>query len=72
VVNETIGETIVIDIFSALLGIASLYVMFRAIGKITLSQPKIWDEAEDWILEESEELSGFNEIRKQNPHIWME
>jgi hypothetical protein len=71
-VNETFGETIVIDIFSALLAIASLYVMFRAVSRTILPQPKVWDEAEDWILEESEQLSDFNEIRKQNSHIWME
>jgi hypothetical protein len=72
VVNEAVGETIVIDIFSALLGITSLYVMFRAVAKIILSQPKVWDEGEHWIQEEIEELSDFNEIRNQNPHIWME
>jgi hypothetical protein len=70
-VDEAVGETIVIDIFTALLGIASLCVMFRAVTKVILRPPKVWDE-EDWIHEEIEELFDYNEIRKQNPHIWIE
>jgi hypothetical protein len=69
--DEAIGETIVFDIFTALLGIVSMCALFGAITKIILRPPKVWDE-EDWIDEEIEELSDFNEIRKGNPHIWME
>ena len=70
-VNEEVGETIVIDIFSALIGIASLCVMFRAVTKVFLRPRKVWDQ-ENWIHEEIEEMSDYNEIRKQNPHIWIE
>ena len=71
-VYAAVGETIVIDIFSALLGIASVCVMFRAVTKVILRPPKVWDEEEVWIHEEIEELSDYNEIRKQNPHIWIQ
>jgi hypothetical protein len=70
-VNEAVGETIVIDIFTALLGIASLCVMFRAVTKVILHPPKVWDEEEVWTNDEMEELSDYNEVRKQNPHIWI-
>lgn len=66
-VNKAIGETIVIDIFTALFGIASMYVMFRGLANILFRPPKIWDE--DWAHEEP---ADYNEIRKQNPHIWIE
>jgi hypothetical protein len=69
-VNKAIGETTVIDIFTALFGIASVCVMVRAITNIIFRQPKVWDE--DWAHEEIEELTDYNEIRKQNPHIWIE
>jgi hypothetical protein len=71
-VNAAVGETIVIDIFSALLGIASIFVMFRAVTKVIIRPPKVWDEEEVWTNDEMEELSDYNEIRKQNPHIWIQ
>ncbi len=61
-----------IDIFSALLGIASIFVMFRAVTKVIIRPPKVWDEEEVWTNDEMEELSDYNEIRKQNPHIWIQ
>jgi hypothetical protein len=70
-VNEANGETIVIDIFSALLGIASICVMFRAVSNVIFRPAKIWDE-EDRIPEEIEELIDFDKIRHQNPHIWIQ
>jgi hypothetical protein len=68
--DQAPGETIVIDILTALLGITSLCVMFRAVTKVILRLPKVREE--DWIYEEIEELSDYNEIRKQNPHIWIQ
>lgn len=68
--DEAIGETIVVDIFTALLGITSVFILVRAVTKIIIRQPKVWDE--NWTYEEIEELSDYNEIRKHNPHIWME
>ena len=59
-----------IDIFAALFGIASLCVMFRAIINTIFRPPKVWNE--DWAYEEIEELADYNEIRNQNPHIWIE
>ncbi len=61
-----------IDIFTAMLGIASVVVMFRAVSKVILRSPKVWHEREDWTHEEIEELSDYNEIRKQNPHTWIQ
>ncbi len=29
-------------------------------------------EEEDWMCEKLEDFSDYNEIRKGNPHIWME
>ena len=69
-VNKAIGETTVIDIYTALFGIASMCVMFRGLANILFRPPKIWDE--DWAHEEIEEPADSNEIRKQNPHIWIE
>jgi len=61
-------EKIVIDIFTALLGIVSIYALIGVVTKITLSPPKVWDD-EDSIPGEVEELSDFKKIRKENPHI---
>jgi hypothetical protein len=69
--DATTGEKIVFDIFTALISIVSLCALLGAVAKITLHPSKVWDE-EDWILEEIEEFSDYNEIRKENPHIWME
>ncbi len=70
-VNEAAGETIVIDIFSALLGVISVFVLFGAVAKVIFRPTKVWYE-EDWTYEEIEGFSDYNEIRKVNPHIWME
>jgi hypothetical protein len=59
----------VVDIFTALLGIVSVCALFGAITKIILRPPKVW---EDWMCEELEDHFDYNEIRKVNPHIWME
>lgn len=60
-----------VDIFTALLGIASTCALLGAVTKIILRRPKIWDE-ENRLHQEIEELSDFNEIRQRNPHIWMD
>ncbi len=60
-----------VDIFTALLGIVSVCALFGAVTKIILRPPKVWEE-EDWMCEELEDFSDYNEIRKGNPHIWME
>ncbi len=61
-----------VDIFTALLGIVSVCALFGAVTKIILRPPKVWEEEEDWMCEELEDHSDYNEIRKVNPHIWME
>lgn len=60
-----------IDIFTLLLGVASICVLAGAVTKIMLRPPKVWDE-EDWISVEIEEGSDFEEIRKNKPHIWSD
>ncbi len=60
-----------VDIFTALLGIVSVCALFGAVTKIILRPPKVWEE-EDWMCEELEDHFDYNEIRKGNPHIWME
>jgi hypothetical protein len=70
-VNGTIGEIIVFDIFTALLSIISVCALFGGITKKILRPTKVWD-TEDWTHGEIEEFSEYKEIRKDNPHIWME
>ncbi len=67
-INERVVEKSMIDIFTALLVIVSIYALIGVVTKITLSPPKVWDD-EDSIPGEVEELSDFKKIRKENPHI---
>ena len=60
-----------VDIFTLLLGIVSIGVLAGAVTKTMLRPPKVWDE-EDWMSVEIEEGNDFEEIRKNNPHIWMD
>ncbi len=60
-----------IDIFTDLLGIVSICALFRVVAKVILRPSKVWDE-KDWIDEALEEVSDYHELRKQNPHIWMD
>ncbi len=69
--NATIGERIVVDIFTALLGVISVFALFGAVAKVIFCPTKVWYE-EDWTNEEIEGFSDYNEIRKANPHIWMD
>jgi hypothetical protein len=61
----------VVDIFTALLGLLSIGAFGAAISKILLSEPKVWNE-EHWESLETKEAPDYNELRKSNPHIWME
>jgi len=60
----------VIDIFSLLLGIIAVFVVVGAITKTMSAPPKVWDPSE-WILEEMEESNDYDEMRKENSHIWI-
>jgi hypothetical protein len=64
------------DIFTALLGIISISVLAGTICKVLLSSPKVWDEMicdeENQMLEQKEVLENYDELRKGNPHIWMD
>lgn len=60
-----------VDIFTALLGLVLVSALFGIVTKVILRQSKVWDE-EAWTLEEIEEPSDYDEIRKVNPHIWIE
>jgi hypothetical protein len=68
--NEGTGEEIVVNIFVALLGVVSVSALAAAFIKIMLSPPKIW--VEDLKSEEIEEIPNYEEIRKGNPHIWID
>jgi len=70
-VNERIGEKIMVDILTLLLGIVSICVLAGAVTKIILRPPKVWDE-EDWMSVEIEEGNDYKEIRKNKLHIWMD
>jgi hypothetical protein len=60
-----------LDIFTALLGILSICALAGAVNKIMFSPKKVWDEA-DWMPEQIAEPENFEELRKGNPHIWLE
>ena len=60
-----------VDIFSLLLGISAVFVVVGVITKATLAPPKVWDP-DDWLPEELEENNDYDEIRKENPHIWID
>jgi hypothetical protein len=71
IVNATVGEKVVVDIFTTLLGIISVCALFGAVTEVILRPAKVWYE-EDWTYEEIEEFSDYNEIRKANLHIWID
>ncbi len=60
-----------VDIFSLLLGTVAVFVVVGAITKTVLAQPKVWDP-DDWAPEELEENNDYDEMRKENPHIWID
>ncbi len=60
-----------VDIFSLLLGIVAVFVVVGAITKNTLAPPKVWDP-DDWAPEELEENNDYDEMRKENSHIWID
>ncbi len=59
-----------IDIFSLLLGIIAVFVVGGAITKMMFAPPKVWD-SDAWAPEELEENNDYDEMRKENPHIWI-
>lgn len=69
--NERIGERIVFDIFTTLLGIGVVCALLGTITRMLLTTPKVWDE-DDYEFEEMETSVCYKELRKQNPHIWMD
>ncbi len=62
-----------VDIFSLLLGVIAVFVVVGAITKTILAQPKVWDP-DDWAPEELEGLeeNNYDEMRKENSHIWID
>ena len=70
-VNETIGETIVLNIFTTVLGVGIVCALLGTITKMFLAPPKVWDD-NDFEFEEIEASVNYNELRKQNPHIWID
>jgi hypothetical protein len=69
--NERIGETIVFDIFSALLGVGAVCALLVTITRVLLTAPKVWDE-DEYRPEEIKASVDYSELRKQNPHIWID
>jgi len=67
---ETIGEKLVVDIFSIVLGIIAIFAV-GAVAKMKLAPSKVWNE-DDWLPEELEENNDYEEMRKGNPHIWLD
>ncbi len=51
---ETIGEKLVVDIFSIVLGIIAIFAV-GAVAKMKLAPSKVWNE-DDWLPEELEEI----------------
>lgn len=66
-----------IDIFSLLLSIIVFFGVVGVIRKTILAPPKVWIE-DNWMLpEDPKELkelkdSNYDEMRKENPHIWID
>ncbi len=62
-----------VDIFSLLLGTVAVFVVVGAITKTVLAQPKVGDP-DDWAPEELEGLeeNNYDEMRKENSHIWID
>jgi hypothetical protein len=61
----------VVDIFTVLLGAVSLFVLSGAVSRILFKRPKVWGE-DEYFPEEIETGENYNELRKENPHIWIE
>jgi len=59
------------DIFTALIGIASICALLGTITKTLLAPRKVWGE-DDRTPEEIEAAPYYNELRKQKPHIWID
>lgn len=59
------------DTFTALLGCLAIGALFGTIVRIIFRPPKVWDE-DDWLPEQIEADADYNEIRRENPHIWMD
>ena len=59
------------DIFTGLIGIGSLCALLGTITRILLTPPKVWDD-DDRTLEEIEAAVDYKELRKENPHIWLD
>jgi hypothetical protein len=70
-VDKRAGEKIVIDIFTALLGVLSICALTGAVFKIMLAPPKVWDD-DVWQPKEIEGSEEYGEPRQTRPHIWME
>jgi hypothetical protein len=70
-VNERIGETIVSNIFTAVLGVGVVCALLSTITRMLLSPPKVWDD-DDFVFEEIEASVNYNELRNYNPHIWID
>ena len=68
--DEGAREKIVVDVFTALLGVFSICALAGAILKIFTKRPKAWDD--DWFSGEIETPENYNELRKENPHIWLD
>lgn len=60
-----------VDIFTLLLGFISLGVLTAAVSKVLFKPPKVWDE-DDYFPEEIGADESYAELRKENPHIWIE
>ncbi len=58
------------DVFTILLGTVSLCVAAAAALKIFMTPKKDWED-EEWMFEQIEEKTDFDQLRKTNPHIWM-
>jgi len=61
----------VVDIFSLLLGTVAVFVVVGTITNTVLAQPKVGDP-DNWAPEELEENNDYDEMRKENPHIWID
>ncbi len=59
------------NIFTAVLGVGVVCALLRTITRMLLSPPKVWDD-DDFVFEEIEASVNYNELRKQNPHIWID
>ena len=68
------GDTQVINIFTALLGIISFCALAgTAISRILFRSPKVWNEEnEEWLSEQTDEYANYEELRKEKPHIWID